>query len=60
MTLIYARNINLGEQKTDGTYEIVRPDGTICEPCIIENRWGYTTLVDDTVGKECELCGSAG
>jgi hypothetical protein len=58
MDLVYARDINLGEQNKDGTYVIVAKDGTFCEPCLIEKRWGYTSFADDVPGSKCEACGS--
>ena len=57
MEVIYARELNLGEQNADGTYKMVRDDGTFCEKCLIKNRWGYTTYVDDQPGDKCEVCG---
>lgn len=58
VTLIYARNIHLGEQKPNGEYVTVHDDATVCEPCVIEKQWGFTTYIDDVPGEKCVLCGS--
>jgi hypothetical protein len=55
---IAAVDINNGEQNADGTYVKVHEDCTICEPCIRENGWGFTTFADSVPKDTCDLCGN--
>lgn len=54
MELTYARNIT--KQEKNGEYVIVHETGTVCDPCLIKNNWGYTVYVDDVAGDTCDFC----
>jgi hypothetical protein len=54
MDLTLAHNVT--KQLDDGSFEIVHDVITVCEPCLIENQWGYTTYVDDVPADKCDVC----
>jgi hypothetical protein len=60
MVLHYIRNVNAGNQLPDGSYEIIRPDLTICDDCIIDKGWGHEEFSADLPGEKCEICDFAG
>ena len=56
MTLRKLNDLHSGEQLPDGSYVIIHSEVTICEPCLTENRWGFTEWPDSVAGESCEIC----
>ena len=54
MELTYARDITA--QQKNGDFVIVHEKGTVCDPCVTKNKWGYTVFVDDVAGDTCDFC----
>lgn len=56
MNLRKLNDLHNGEQLPDGSYVIIHSEVTICEPCLTENRWGYTEWPDAVAGESCDIC----